>query len=410
MSHSTFDETTSSLQVLFSFENKDVIVTISSEMSYCCNFIDNDADVPSNIITHQNVPVVLLGESLQHFSDSPIILYVGNDKRMPNILLLEESRYYLQVDGSCDSFFEYLVGNTDCFFFHSVPKNSNLFILSSKSYVGKGFIDVTIDGMLLSVPFEVRSKKIDYFSQYPLMLRDLAEFSTSLLLDSKTPLFRSYDAIIGDRETMYETFLILEYIFDQLEFENNYEYVRNNCNSELIRNEEYSPAFLATDIDISGLITMMQGSNVIETKNGLICGRYCPINVVNGNYEDSKDTPENRLVKDLLLTLQSIVYALDSLINNSHYLEERISEMKTIIDSYMCDQWLVDIGSLSFIPSNSTVLNGKRGYRDLYLIYQMLGMNVKFHQNDIEYLLNGHGKRVYELYEYWCYIHLHRCL
>ena len=36
-----------------------------------------------------------------------------------------------------------------------------------KGYVGKGHFDVIINGSEISIPFEVRSKKIDYLKDYP---------------------------------------------------------------------------------------------------------------------------------------------------------------------------------------------------------------------------------------------------
>ena len=385
-----------------------VIISTESDFNY---YGENEAkDIPEFNISSQHVPVVENLDELSKYSDYPIVMYSGSDEGLSRILLLEETRYYLRVDGLTDDELIYLKRNANNVFFKSVELANHLYIMNTKGYVGKGIIDVTLDGESLETTFEVRSTKIEYLRDYPIMLRDVAEFSSLYLLDPKTPLYRNYNLVSSRDSTEYETFLVLEYSFDKLDLVSNYEYVRNNLSSELVKKDEEETTGSISNFDISNIVSMVQGSNLYYSDEGVIDRQYNPMVVIDSKYEDSLDTPENRLVKDLLLSIQSALYALEKKNAGNDYVRYRTKEMKEIVDNYLSDSWLKDVGTLSHIPFESTILQNRHGYSDLFSIYQILGMNVYFQQDEIEGLLKGHGKKIYELYELWCLIQLHNVL
>ncbi|MBR3475875.1 MAG: DUF2357 domain-containing protein [Candidatus Methanomethylophilaceae archaeon] len=282
--------------------------------------------------------------------------------------------------------------------------------LYSRSYVGKGFFDLKDCGKLLKIPFEMRSKKIEYIHHYPQMLADIAEISVPMILDHRSPLHRNYDVAFKDGQTQYECFLILEYIFEKLDFESSYEYVRNNAHTELVKDKEESPGGCAYSMDPADIVSFVSGSEMVPSNLEHV--KYAPAFITNTAYKESLDNDENRLVKELILSMRQILSILrDSpLRESSDYIKNHLDMMTTAIDRISSDRWLEDIGRLKHEPHATSVLSKKRGYRELYVSYLILGMGVAFKLDDGPELIRGHEKRVYETYEYWCYLKLYQCL
>lgn len=398
------------LSIIFKRGTSEVRVSIITENDYDCRTEFETNKEPFPDIRSQDVPVIDNIDDLIEYSNYPIVLFSGPDEGLSRILLLEETRYYWKIEGQCDDELNYLIRNSNKVFFKPVRIAEHAYIMNTTGYVGKGIIDVTLDGELLETPFEVRSTKIEYLKDYPLMLRDIAEFSSMYLLDPKTPLYRNYSMVNSSDNSEYETFLVLEYSFDKLDFISNYEYVRNNLSTELIRRDIEEESGCISSFNISNAISMIQGNNIYYSEDGVIDNQYNPLVVIDSKYEDSLNTPENRLVKDLLLSIQSALYGLDKKGVGNDYVKYRVKEMKEIVNNYLSDPWLNEVGTPSHIPFESTILQNRHGYSGLFSIYQILGMNVYFQQNEINEMLKGHEKKIYEMYELWCLVKLHNAL
>ena len=417
MYHSIIDENNSYLVVNFTVKDEVVAVlkiaqtrgTNCRSCSHYPSYIDAKSSVNVDFITDKNEIDQL----------SPIQVYCGNDPALPSILLLEETEYDLELEKKSNRVVEelkYLFDNDQSLIIKpnrfGNSDEHKIYTFYSKSYVGKGFFDINIDDTVVKIPFEVRSKKIEYLNDYPQMLEDIAEFSSSMLLDPGSPLFRNYTAVSKTKETFYEDFLILDYIFGKCELEAIYEYVRNNRYSELRTDIREIVDGTVSSMDVSSVMDLLSSDNLIPDSTGVIAGQYNPIMIKGTYFTDTCDIPENRVVKDTLLTIQSMVYAVENsgIGLKSAYISDRLSYMKSVIDNFVADQWLSDIGGLTYIPYESTILHRRHGYSELFSIYQMLSVSVAFSQNDVSDLFEGHNKKVHYVYEYWCYVKLYNCL
>lgn len=377
--------------------------------------IDQTEQLPAYIDSSSIVNVPNIRDEAEIDESSPIMLYSGTDPDIRTLLLLEETDYELRLTGEVDEAFGYLRSNSSDVALREMhfrgERGDALYRLTFKSYVGKGYFDVRSHGRTIKIPFEVRSKKIGYLSEYPRMLGDISEFSTSLLLHTKSPLYSEFQMSCNDRDTLYEDFLILDYIFSKLDLVGVYEYLRNNLHHELVQIQESVPAGVASSIDPSDLISLIDPGNLIKTENGPICGTYVPAYVIENLYTDDYDVPENRLVKTFLLTVQRMVHRL--LIKGSaesSYISDRLMFMRSAIDGMMSDSWLNEVGQMTSIPFNSTILQRKSGYSEIFTMFQIVGLGITFRQEDAKELLKGQNNRVYQVYEYWCYTRLYRCL
>ena len=122
--------------------------------------------------------------------------------------------------------------------------------LNFRSYVGKSFLDVRKNGIVSKkVPIEVRSKKIDYFSQYSAMIADLSQQSLSLIFDVNSPLYQEFELDYRQKETYYEDFMFLEYLFRQENLPSIFEYLSKNLHSQLKNRTETVPISFASNVN-----------------------------------------------------------------------------------------------------------------------------------------------------------------
>ena len=347
--------------------------------------------------------------------ETPIQIYIGNDGNLSKILLLEETDYEIMVESDlpAENIFHYLEDNKDSLTARtSILKSDHnglyFYDLRFRSYVGKGFFDFIVDDQPIKVPFEVRSKKIEYISHYKLMLQEISEFAASLLLRSAAPLHQSYDFSNTASSVKYEDFLILEYIMENNHFPSAYEYLRKNLHSEIVTIEERIPISLVNSFNPISIINSIHPDNIIKCEGGIIGGRYAFLELDGYNNYETIDTPENRLIKDFLFCLFNLSKTLlqDGLAEQSNYVNERLKAIYMQLEEYLMDSWISEVGELQHIPFNSTVLQKRNGYAEIFELYLVFGTGLNLRLEDANDLFEGHNKKLHLVYEYWCYLKL----
>ena len=194
-------------------------------------------DIPSNSsIILNNVPVVS-----EYDNKTPIQFYYGESN--VHIMLLEEHKYYLCFEPNKElpkEFFSdlqifYTLSKFEKTFFDLYPKTNNG-SLSIGSYVGKGLIDIYKENKpVFEIPFEARSRKINYATEYAAMIGDLSKYAQSLIYGPKSPLGQIFlDDEIRDKVS-YEDFMLLEYLFKEENLPSTVEYLSRNLYSSLER-------------------------------------------------------------------------------------------------------------------------------------------------------------------------------
>ena len=153
----------------------------------------------NNDIKLKNVDLVEVADNL-----TPIQYCKEYSNYFANLMFLEETDYQILFESKEDISSNYhilysLTKINSSFFklFHFPLGDEKVFkvagTLNFRSYVGKSFFDVKKDNIKSkSIPIEVRSKKLDYFNQYPQMIADLASYSSSLLFEMNSPLYQEF--------------------------------------------------------------------------------------------------------------------------------------------------------------------------------------------------------------------------
>jgi len=375
--------------------------------------------VPDIIDTDESRGVIY-SDSLDRMAQYPLCVYIGDDSTLPTVILKEETGYEIDIDyvdgskGKLDlRYYDECMGGAKL----NLSKfDDNRAFLVFRSYVGKGFLKIDMDdGRSISIPFEVRSSKIGYRYDYPRMLEDVARFSMQCLLDSKSPLYRGYRPELRKSHSSYEDFLLLEYFFDTMGFIEAFEHVSRNLNNELVSDFDPTPVFQAVNIDLPEVIANWSSGPMLEFP-GLAMGECIPEFVNSRYFFENIDTPENRVVKDMILGMDFLIRDLKMVeerkpeSQKSTYVSDKLSIMEGYVNQCLAHDWLQSVGDLTIVPFNSTVLQFKRGYSDIFAMYQMLGFGSQFSQEDLPDLLKGHGRKVHSVYEYWCLIQIFNCL
>lgn len=372
---------------------------------------------------HSSMNVILDNVAIDtDIDDKTPIQYLKNtSNESVNIFLLEETNYTLSFESKFSNFSPDDVFFTLKHFDNEVyspidTKNKKFFtgILNFHSYVGKSFLDIFSNGKVISkIPIEVRSKKINYQNQYPAMIADLSEHISSIVFDTKSPLFQSFDLIDSNKTSLYEYYMYLEYLFREENLPSTFEYLSKNLYSQLEEYTETVPTSFASNIEPNELINVFSNPNnlhKINNENFVWTNKtkgYVPNFIDEIKYKDNIDVPENRFYKNFL---QLIDYLIDKLIEKSSdgYIKDKLLNFQEEITYYLSEQYFKDISLMDYEPLNSQVLQKKEGYREILQYFLMLEFSyrMKYDWNDLDKTFKGYEKRLSELYEIWSYFEL----
>ena len=403
-------------------EGGDFIGTFKLSIDYGESIVEEDEKVTldssiynmpfNSTVTLYNVPIVYESDNVTpiQFNENS-----GNDI---NILLLEDKRYFLSFKPSekfkkkikyHDVFYSLLKFNNAVF--DQIP-NSSCGFLQFDSYVGKSFLDIYKDNKaIFKVPFEVRSRKLDYITQYATMIGDLSKYSQDLIYESKSPLFQSFELDDVSEKSIYEKFMLLEYLFKDENLPSTIEYLSRNLYSALIDTVEEVPTSFASNINPNSLIDVFSNSeNLYKSRDvdSIWCKKtkgYVPLRINETKYIDNIDVPENRFYKNFLESTENLITELLKKAPAGYVLDQLLIYKQTI-SAYLAQRYFKDISMMDYIPLNSQLLQKKEGYRDILQYYLMFEFGFRLNWDELSNEFKGNEKKVYDLYEYWCFFEL----
>lgn len=339
-----------------------------------------------------------------------------------NIFLLEETNYTLSFESENNIF-----SNDEIFFtlrneFERQPlnmidtHNKKFFtgLLNFHSYVGKTFLDIKKDNRIItSIPLEVKSKKINYQEEYPAMIGDLSKHLSSLIFDSRSPLFQSFELIDSNRTSFYENFMYLEYLFRDENLPYVFEYLSRNLYSQLEEYRESTPTSLVSYLGPNEMTDIFSNpENLYKTHNdeSFLSKKmegYVPVNVNEIKFKDNIDVPENRFYKNFLLTVDYLIEKLLDMADEG-YVKDKLLGFSEEINYYLSENYFRDISPMDYEPLNSQVLQKREGYREILYYFLMLEFSyrMKYEWDDMKDTFRGYEKKLSELYEIWVYFEL----
>ena len=387
--------------------------------------IDYKGEDKSNInISHEivleNVPTVEEPDNLTPIQYCPDI-----GANFAELMFLEETEYQILFE-SKDTYADYDVlysltkmndNHFKPFRFELGDKNTYKIAgtLNFRSYVGKSFLDVRKDGTnSIKIPIEVRSKKMDYFSQYSAMIADLSQHSLSLIFEVNSPLYQEFELDYRQKETYYEDFMFLEYLFREENLPAIFEYLSKNLHSQLKNHTETVPISFASNVNQNTLKNIISKPNkLVKVDSDLEISQklngYLPYEIEQTKHEDLIDIPENRFFKYFLELIRDLV---EKLLESSKegYIQDKLLYFRDEIGYFLSSKFFNHISAMEYVPFNSQILQKKEGYREIFQYFLMLEFSFRLSWDEINNQFKGFEKKLSELYEYWCYFKLLKVL
>ena len=386
--------------------------------------VNSRKDIPTYLLydefTLKNIPILDFPDNI-----TPIIIYDNFSSSNSKLMFLEETEYQVLFESDdASSNFDILYSLTkikaDQFkqFRFSLSDNEKYRVvgtLNFRSYVGKSFLDVKKDDVYsIKIPIEVRSKKIDYFNQYSAMIADLSQHALSLIFEVKSPLYQEFELDLRQKETYYEDFMFLEYLFRQENLPSIFEYLSKNLHSQLKNHTETVPLSFASNVNQNTLKNIVSKPNnlfksdadfeIVRKLNG-----YIPHEIEQIKHEDIIDIPENRFFKYFLELVRDLI---EKLLETSKegYIKDKLLSFGDEIEYYLSAKFFNHISAMEYVPFNSQILQKKEGYREIFQYFLMLEFSFRLSWDEVNEQFKGFEKKLSELYEYWCYFKLLKVL
>lgn len=387
--------------------------------------LDYVGDEESNInISHsillQNVPIVDEPDN-----QTPIQYCPDIGANFAKLMFLEETEYQILFESKdAKASFDVLHSLTKINDNHFKPFRFDLGdnkqykiagTLNFRSYVGKSFLDVRKDGInSIKIPIEVRSKKIDYFNQYSAMIADLSQHSLSLIFEVNSPLYQEFELDYRQKETYYEDFMFLEYLFREGNLPSIFEYLSKNLHSQLKNRTETVPISFASNVNQNTLKNIISKPNKLSKSDSNLklvqkLNGYVPLEIDQTKHEDIIDIPENRFFKYFLELIRDLV---EKLLESSKegYINDKLLSFRDEIEYYLSNKLFNQISTMEYVPFNSQILQKKEGYREIFQYFLMLEFSFRLSWDEINNQFKGFEKKLSELYEYWCYFKILKVL
>jgi predicted component of viral defense system (DUF524 family) len=192
--------------------------------------------------------------------------------------------------------------------------------------------------------------------------------------------------------------------------------IRRSFHSRLEQRQTMQDINSIEEPDITSFIQEFDQSSLI--RGGPFAGifrGYSPREFPSVETHETTDTPENRYVKSFIEELRLIAHRLAIMLthNGRRASLREVEEWIFMLDDELSSGAWRPVGSFRAFPSNSQVLQKRRGYRDILKFDLSLRMSLELPWKRAESLadgLIGDIRPVNELYEYWCFFLLRRTL
>lgn len=286
-------------------------------------------------------------------------------------------------------------------------------ILRLRSHAG--ILDLSLSSTAPLVA-EVVCRKIGYLDEFRALLDEVAEEFSELLLQYDSPVSASFNLTDVAPETEAALLFQLRHTMSEKNLPVALDEIRRSFHSRLDQWKATEEIGSVQEPDVTAFIEEFEASTMV--KGGPLASLfrgYSPSEFPVIEMRETSDTAENRYVKFFLEELQLIAQRLAGSLargRRSASLREVEGWITVLDEELSLGQWR-RIGTFRNFPSNSQVLQKRRGYREILKLDLSLRMSLELPWKRAEQLadgLIGDIRPVSELYEYWCFFLLRRTL
>lgn len=263
---------------------------------------------------------------------------------------------------------------------------------------------------------EVVCRKIGYFDEFRALLNSVAEEFADLLLQYDSPVSAAFNLADVTPETEAALLFQLRYIMAERNLPLALDEMRRSFHSRLEQRHAVQDITSIEEPDLTSFIQELDQSSL--ARGGPLAGifrGYSPREFPAIETHETTDTPENRYVKSFVEELRLIAHRLAIMLkrNGRRASLREVEEWIFMLDDELSSDAWRPVGLFQAFPSNSQVLQKRRGYREILKFDLSLRMSLELPWKRAESLadgLIGDIRPVNELYEYWCFFLLRRTL
>jgi hypothetical protein len=269
------------------------------------------------------------------------------------------------------------------------------------------------DGRRATAEFEVRSRKLNYETQYRSMLRGIASEAAELLQSRFAP--SSFSSFRPDHEsdpaTLYQRFAFAQSFLESDEFESalllilnrpHHDYVATTTSSDPARSMRPTRRF-ARELVAPGPRQSVPGHAVLRT---------VPRQVRQTTFTETYDTIPNRFVKFALERWRDVARDVQRHLSERAPADRRgrreAARLEDRLMRALATPALTMASRLQSFPAENSVLQGRAGYREIMRAFLQCEAGAALRWADGEDLFKAGQRDVATLYEYWCFLELAR--
>ncbi|HET9526234.1 MAG TPA: DUF2357 domain-containing protein [Pyrinomonadaceae bacterium] len=282
--------------------------------------------------------------------------------------------------------------------------------INFKSQIGRSRFSVYVDGKSeYDFEVEVFPSKLDYAADYHVLLADIQEILTGLVLEYLRSTFHLGFVADSDNPSRLEWILLLRHVVDDLE--RGLRYIEQHPHHGLTRERVSTlvEKLRRPDATISKMIQQGKGSGPkIRTASGIVLHSKLP----EDRARTTLDTPEHRWLASQLTRIRRIlaeIHLAERRRDASHDIRQlRILEEIENLEHRIAKLQNIDpiVQAKGLAPSGFTslILQGRPGYREAFRACLILLQGLRVDGGPVGLLM----KDTSHLYEYWCYLALVR--
>ncbi|KXZ39989.1 hypothetical protein SAMN05661008_01952 [Alkalithermobacter thermoalcaliphilus JW-YL-7 = DSM 7308] len=339
---------------------------------------------------------------------------VKSDVYIPSVKTIDDDDYLVEnnTNSMRPSFFEdgtyniYLENKSDKIFdiYHNDKEIRQSMVLYGKNIIGNikfngdiGYCEFKIKNKNVEVMnfiIEVFPSKLDYIKDYKEMLREVNEEITSLVFDFLGKTFKSVDFKETKNQSNVEFLAILRSIYTKLERAINriQKHPKHGVFNNYYLKDKDKCKRISTKETIKHLRKNPSSTKAIEVKKVTTLDIY-----------------ENQYIKYMIKNIIKRIRELKRSIYKKYQIQEDyyrlLDNFEGRLTSYL-NTFFRDISDLNNNKSMTLVFKMASGYKEIYFYYTLLQKGLDVYEG----LYNITPKKLWNLYEIWCYIKLHNIL
>jgi len=265
--------------------------------------------------------------------------------------------------------------------------------------------------------FEVRSRKLDYLSEYRWMLQriaaEAAEILQSHFASSSLGVFRP--DTIGTAETLYQRFAFIQSLLSSAEFEGALQVVLNQPHHEYRAvTRTHDPALGARSSRTLARQLFAPGPRQPLAAGCSVGGvTTLPLTVSESHNVESYDTVPNRFVRFALEHWRDLAEDVATVMRSKQTPATRrglreATELREQLEGILTAGLFREVGALEMFPAANTVLQGRSGYREVLRAFLQSEAAAVVDWAGQDTVFAAGQRDVATLYEYWVFFELIR--